>query len=240
MTGTGSRNAGFDRHLQKEFESMAQVKEQAGKSTTDARHVLPPLPYDFAALEPHIDAQTMQIHHGKHHQAYINNLNTALAKHPELNSTALEELLRGITSIPEDIRAAVRNNAGGHHNHSLFWTVMAPAGNGGGGEPAGALADAISKAFGGFAKLKEQLSAAATSQFGSGWGWLTVSNGKLEIAGRPNQDSPIMDNKTPILGVDVWEHAYYLKYQNRRPDYVAAWWNVVNWQEVARRYEAAL
>src|SRR5919204_2064654 len=168
-------------------------------TATEARHTLPKLPYDFAALEPHIDTQTMQIHHGKHHQAYVTNLNNALNKHPELLSKGLEDLLRGINSIPDDIRTAVRNNAGGHHNHSLFWTIMAPAGKGGGGEPTGALADAIKRTFGDFAKFKEQLSTAATSQFGSGWAWLTVSNGKLEVAGRPNQDSPVMDNKTPIL-----------------------------------------
>jgi len=220
---------------------MAQLKEQStAKASLEARHVLPQLPYDFAALEPHIDAQTMQIHHGKHHQAYITNLNNALNKHPELSSRSVEELLRGINAVPEDIRIAVRNHGGGHHNHSLFWTIMAPAGKGGGGEPTGALADAIRKTFGDFTKLKEQLGTAATSLFGSGWAWLTLAKGKLEVAGRPNQDSPLMDNKTPILGLDVWEHAYYLKYQNRRPDYVTAWWNVVNWQEVARRYEAAL
>jgi len=220
---------------------MAQLKEQStAKTSAEARHVLPQLPYDFAALEPHIDAQTMQIHHGKHHQAYTTNLNTALNKHPELSGKSVEELLRGISSVPEDIRTAVRNHGGGHHNHSLFWTIMAPAGKGGGGEPTGALADAIRKAFGDVAKFKEQLGTAATSHFGSGWAWLTLANGKLEVASRPNQDSPLMDNKTPILGLDVWEHAYYLKYQNRRPDYVTAWWNVVNWQEVARRYEAAL
>jgi Fe-Mn family superoxide dismutase len=219
---------------------MAQVKDQSPTGTAVARHQLPKLPYDFAALEPHIDAQTMQIHHGKHHQAYINNLNTALNKHPELLSKDVEELLRGIGSVPDDIRTTVRNNGGGHHNHSLFWTIMAPAGKGGGGEPSGKLADAIGRTFGDFAKFKEQLTTAATSQFGSGWAWLTVSNGKLEVAGRPNQDSPLMDNKTPILGLDVWEHAYYLKYQNRRPDYVTAWWNLVNWQEIARRFEAAL
>jgi Fe-Mn family superoxide dismutase len=220
---------------------MTQVKDQRGAGPTgETRHVLPELPYDFAALEPHIDAQTMQIHHGKHHQAYVTNLNNALSKHPELFAKSLDELLRGINSIPEDIRTTVRNNGGGHHNHSLFWTIMAPAGTGGGGEPSGRLADAIKRTFGEFAKFKEQLSTAATSQFGSGWAWLTVANGKLEVAGRPNQDSPLMDNKIPILGVDVWEHAYYLKYQNRRPEYVSAWWNVVNWQEVVRRYEAAL
>jgi len=220
---------------------MAQLKEQStAKASLEARHVLPQLPYDFAALEPHIDAQTMQIHHGKHHQAYITNLNNALNKHPELSGKIVEELLRGIKAVPEDIRTAVRNHGGGHHNHSLFWTIMAPAGKGGGAEPTGALADAIRKTFGDFTKFKEQLGTAATSLFGSGWAWLTLAKGKLEVAGRPNQDSPLMDNKTPILGLDVWEHAYYLKYQNRRPDYATAWWNVVNWQEVARRYEAAL
>ena len=204
-------------------------------TATEPRHTLPKLPYDFAALEPHIDAQTMQIHHGKHHQAYINNLNNALAKHPELLDKNVDELLRGISSVPEDIRTVVRNNGGGHHNHSLFWTIMAPAGHGGGGEPSGKLSDALKRTFGEFGKFKELFSTAATSQFGSGWAWLTVANGKLEIAGRPNQDSPVMDNKIPILGLDVWEHAYYLKYQNRRPDYLAAWWNVVNWDMVASK-----
>ena len=202
-------------------------------------HTLPALPYDFAALEPHIDTQTMQIHHGKHHQAYVNNLNGALDKHPELHTKGLEELLRGINTIPEDIRTVVRNNGGGHHNHSLFWTIMAPAGKGGGGEPAGKLADAITKTLGGFAKLKEQMAAAAVGRFGSGWAWLVTAGGKLEVINTANQDSPLMDGKTPILGLDVWEHAYYLKYQNRRPDYVAAWWNVVNWGEVGRRFTDA-
>ena len=202
-------------------------------------HTLPALPYDFAALEPHIDTQTMQIHHGKHHQAYVNNLNAALDKHAELHKKTLEELLRGINTIPEDIRTAVRNNAGGHHNHSLFWTIMAPAGKGGGGEPAVALADAIKKTFGDFTKFKEQIAGAAISRFGSGWAWLTVAGGKLEVSSTANQDSPLMDGKVPVLGLDVWEHAYYLKYQNRRPDYIAAWWNVVNWTEVGKRFEAA-
>ena len=202
-------------------------------------HTLPALPYDFAALEPHIDAQTMQIHHGKHHQAYVNNLNGALDKHPELHQKTLEDLLKNINTIPEDIRTVVRNNGGGHHNHSLFWTIMAPAGKGGGGEPSGKLADAVTKALGGFAKLKEQLTAAATGRFGSGWAWLVAAGGKLEVLSTPNQDSPVMDGKTPLLGLDVWEHAYYLKYQNRRPDYVAAWWNVVNWTEVGRRFTEA-
>jgi len=202
------------------------------------KHTLPPLPYDYAALEPHIDALTMQIHHDKHHQAYVNNLNAALDKHPELYEKTLEELLRGINGVPEDIRTAVRNNGGGHHNHSLFWTIMAPAGTGG-GEPSGTLADAIKKTFGGFAPFKEQLSTAGTTRFGSGWAWLAVAGGKLEVFSTANQDSPLMDGKIPMLGLDVWEHAYYLKYQNRRPEYVAAWWNVVNWTEVAKRYEAA-
>ncbi len=199
-------------------------------------HTLPPLPYDVAALEPHIDAQTMQIHHGKHHQAYVNNLNAALDKHPELHDKSLEDLLKGINSVPEDIRTAVRNNAGGHHNHSLFWTIMGPKA---GGEPAGKLADAITKQLGGFAKFKETFANAGTTRFGSGWAWLLAGAGKLEIISTANQDSPLMDGKNPILGLDVWEHAYYLKYQNRRPDYIAAWWNVVNWGAVAQRFDAA-
>ena len=221
---------------------MTKVKERTVGHTAKEpimAHTLPALPYDFAALEPSIDAQTMQIHHDKHHQAYVNNLNAALDKHPDLHKKSLEELLRGITSVPEDIRTAVRNNAGGHHNHSLFWTIMAPTGKGGGGEPAGSLADAIKKTFGDFTKLKEQVATAGATRFGSGWAWLAVTGGKLEVFSTANQDSPLMDSKTPILGLDVWEHAYYLKYQNRRPDYIAAWWNVVNWPEVAKRYEAA-
>jgi Fe-Mn family superoxide dismutase len=206
-------------------------------------HTLPALPYDFAALEPHIDAQTMQIHHGKHHQAYLTNLNAALDKHPELHQKSLEELLRGISAVPDDIRTAVRNHGGGHHNHSLFWTVMAPAGKGGGGEPTGKLADAIGKTLGGLAKLKEQLGAAAIARFGSGWAWLVTTpggdGGKLDVISSANQDSPLLEGKTPLLGLDVWEHAYYLKYQNRRPDYVSAWWNVVNWAEVGRRFTEA-
>jgi superoxide dismutase, Fe-Mn family len=198
-------------------------------------YTLPALPYDFGALEPHIDAQTMQIHHGKHHQAYVNNLNAALDKHPELHKKTLEELLGNISAVPEDIRTAVRNNAGGHHNHSLFWTIMAPSA---GGAPSGTLGDAIKTTFGDFAKLKEAISTAGTTRFGSGWAWLAVANGKLEVYSTANQDSPLMDGKTPILGLDVWEHAYYLKYQNRRPDYIGAWWNVVNWPEVQKRFDA--
>ncbi len=194
---------------------------------------LPPLPYDFAALEPHIDAKTMEIHHGKHHQTYVNNLNAAIEKAPELAGKSLDDLMRGINSVPEAARAAVRNNGGGHWNHSLFWQIMAP---GAGGEPAGALASAITSAFGDFAKFKEQFGAAGVARFGSGWVWLVNDGGKLSITSTPNQDNPLMEGKTAILGLDVWEHAYYLKYQNKRPDYMAAWWNVVSWKEVEKRY----
>ncbi|HEX4599754.1 MAG TPA: superoxide dismutase [Gemmatimonadales bacterium] len=203
------------------------------------KHALPPLPYEYGALEPHIDRQTMEIHHTKHHQAYVNNLNAALDKHPELRGKTLEALLRDINGVPEDIRTAVRNNGGGHHNHSLFWTVMAAAAQGGGGEPAGALADAIKRTFGDAAALKQQLTTAAATRFGSGWAWLTLNGSQLAVSSTANQDSPLMDGAVPLLGLDVWEHAYYLKYQNRRPDYIAAWWNVVNWPEVGRRYGAA-
>jgi Fe-Mn family superoxide dismutase len=196
---------------------------------------LPPLPYDFGALEPHIDALTMEIHHDRHHQTYINNVNAALEKHPELGSKTVEELLSGISSVPEDIRTVVRNNGGGHFNHSLFWEIMGP---GGGGEPTGAIGDAIKSTFGDYATFKDTLSKAAIGQFGSGWGWLVKdAGGRLEIVARPNQDSPLMDGLTPILGVDVWEHAYYLKYQNKRPDYVAAWFNTINWAAVNKRLQ---
>ena len=198
-------------------------------------HELPPLPYAFDALEPHIDARTMEIHHDKHHAAYVSNLNKALEGHADLQSLGLEELLRRIDRVPEAIRGAVRNHGGGHANHSLFWQVMGP----GGGAPSGALAKAIDGAFGGLAGLKEKLSAAAMGQFGSGWGWLVVTGKALEVIARPNQDSPLMEGKVPLLGVDVWEHAYYLKYQNRRADYLAAWWNTVRWDAVAARYAAA-
>ena len=195
---------------------------------------LPKLPYDFNALEPHIDARTMEIHHDKHHQAYVNNLNSAIQKHPELEKKSLEDLLKDLSSVPEDIRAAVRNNGGGHFNHSLFWEIMSPKG---GGEPSGKLADALKKAFGDFAAFKEKLSTTAVGQFGSGWGWLCKDkSGGLSVVSTPNQDNPISNGLTAILGVDVWEHAYYLNYQNRRPDYVAAWWNVINWEEVAKRF----
>jgi superoxide dismutase, Fe-Mn family len=199
-------------------------------------HELPKLPYAYTALEPHIDARTMEIHHTKHHQAYINNLNAALEKAPELKQKSLEDLLRGIQQVPEAIRTAVRNHGGGHANHTLFWQVMAPKA---GGQPGGPLGDAIVKTFGGFDAFKEQFGAAAAARFGSGWAWLVAKDGKLSVESTANQDSPLMEGKTPILGLDVWEHAYYLHYQNRRPDYIAAWWNVVHWDEVARRYEAA-
>ena len=196
-------------------------------------HQLPALPYDFAALEPHIDAQTMQIHHGKHHQAYVTNLNAALEKHPELAAKSVEDLLGNLSAVPEDVRPAVRNNGGGHLNHTHFWTWMAP---GAGGAPTGALADAIKSAFGSFDAFKEAFGKAGVGRFGSGWAWLIDTGGTLSIESTPNQDNPIMDGKKAILGLDVWEHAYYLKYQNRRPDYISAWWNVVNWAEVAKGY----
>jgi Fe-Mn family superoxide dismutase len=197
---------------------------------------LPDLPYPHDALTPYIDAQTMEIHHGKHHAAYVNNLNAALEKHPELANKSLEELVRNPNSLPEDIRTAVRNNGGGHYNHSLFWRMMAPKA---GGEPTGELAQAINQAFGGFAAFKEQFEKAGMTRFGSGWAWLGVQNGKLAIISMPNQDAPLMEGLQPILGVDVWEHAYYLKYQNRRNEYLSNWWNVVNWNEVNRLYSEA-
>lgn len=196
-------------------------------------HELPKLPYAFDALEPHIDARTMEIHHGKHHQAYVDNLNKALGAHPDLQAKPLENLLREIDTLPEGIRAAVRNHGGGHANHSLFWSVMAP---GAGGEPDGPLGQALAKEFGGFPAFKEKLTNTAAGQFGSGWGWLVLNSGRLEIVAKPNQDSPLMEGKVPVLGVDVWEHAYYLKYQNRRADYLSAWWNTVNWSEVGKRF----
>jgi Fe-Mn family superoxide dismutase len=196
---------------------------------------LPKLPYGHNALEPHIDARTMEIHHGKHHQAYINNVNAALENHSDLASKSVEDLVAGLAAVPESIRGAVRNNGGGHANHSLFWTVMSPAG---GGEPSGELGEAIKSTFGDFGTFKDQFSKAAATRFGSGWAWLVVGGGKLSVTSTANQDSPLTDSQTPILGLDVWEHAYYLNYQNRRPDYVAAWWNVVNWEEVAKRFTA--
>jgi superoxide dismutase, Fe-Mn family len=204
--------------------------------TVAVAHTLPSLPYAYDALEPHIDAKTMEIHHTKHHAAYVNNLNAAIEKAPEISGRTLDELLSGINSVPEAVRTAVRNNGGGHWNHSLFWQLMAPKA---GSEPSGSLADAIRKGFGDFAKFKEQFAAAAAARFGSGWVWLVRSGDRLTITSTPNQDNPLMDGRPArdiLLGLDVWEHAYYLKYQNRRPDYVAAWWNVVNWPSVAKRY----
>ena len=195
-------------------------------------HQLPPLPYDFAALEPHIDAQTMQIHHGKHHAAYVNNLNAALEKHPDLQSKSAEDLIRGLSTVPEEIRTAVRNNGGGHVNHTMFWQIMGP---GKGGAPTGRIAEAIKSAFGSFDAFKEQMNKAGGARFGSGWVWLVEANGKLAVESTANQDNPMMEGKKPIFGIDVWEHAYYLKYQNRRPDYLAAWWNVANWDEINKR-----
>lgn len=200
-------------------------------------YTLPALPYAFDALEPHIDARTMEIHHGKHHNTYITNVNKALEAHPDLAAKSVEDLIKDLNAVPEAVRTAVRNNGGGHANHSLFWTVMAPKA---GGEPGGDLAAAINRDLGGFATFREKFAAAGTTRFGSGWAWLVAKGGKLEVLSTPNQDSPLMDGSgTPLLGLDVWEHAYYLNYQNRRPDYIAAFWNVVNWAEVARRFQAA-
>jgi len=199
-------------------------------------HTLPALPYDYAALEPHIDEQTMRIHHDKHHAAYVNNLNAALESHPSLQALGIEALIGNLSAVPEAARGAVRNNGGGHYNHTLFWDLMAP---GGATAPAGKLADAINAACGSFDAFKEQFAKAGLGRFGSGWAWLVkAADGKVAIESTPNQDSPVMDGKFPVLGCDVWEHAYYLKYQNRRADYLAAWWNVVNWTVAGRRYDS--
>lgn len=197
---------------------------------------LPALPYANNALEPHIDALTMEIHHDRHHNTYVTNLNAALEKAPDLQGKSIEELLTDLNAVPEAIRTAVRNNGGGHANHTLFWEVIGPNG---GGAPTGALAAAIDSELGGFEKFKEDFAAAATTRFGSGWAWLVVKDGKLAVTSTPNQDNPISEGATPILGLDVWEHAYYLNYQNKRPDYIKAFWNVVNWEEVGKRYESA-
>jgi superoxide dismutase, Fe-Mn family len=199
-------------------------------------YTLPALPYAYDALEPHFDARTMEIHHTKHHQAYINNANAKLEAHPALAALPVETLISDLTKVPEDIRMVIRNNAGGHANHSLFWTIMAP---GAGGNPTGDVAAGIHAKFGTYESFKEKFTAAATTRFGSGWAWLVVSKGELEVTSTPNQDSPLMEGKTPILGLDVWEHAYYLNYQNRRPDYITAFYNVINWTEVNRRLAAA-
>lgn len=204
-------------------------------------HSVPQLPYAFDALEPHIDARTMEIHHDKHHAAYVNKLNEAIAGKPNLESKSIEELISNLAAVPENIRGAVRNHGGGHYNHTLFWTIMKPKG---GGTPKGDLADAIKNDFGSFEVFKEKFSTAAATRFGSGWAWLCVSSGKLCVCSTPNQDNPLMDiaecKGIPVLGLDVWEHAYYLKYQNRRPDYIAAFWNVINWNAVTERYKAVL
>ncbi|MGG1664301.1 superoxide dismutase [Brevibacillus sp. NRS-1366] len=199
-------------------------------------HQLPALPYAHDALEPHIDAQTMEIHHGRHHATYVNNLNAALEAHADLQGKSVEELISNLDALPEGIRTAVRNNGGGHANHTLFWEILSPNG---GGAPTGELADAINAAFGSFDNFKAEFAKAATTRFGSGWAWLTAEGGKVAITSTPNQDSPVMEGKKPILGLDVWEHAYYLRYQNKRPDYIGAFWNVVNWDEVSKRFAAA-
>jgi superoxide dismutase, Fe-Mn family len=197
---------------------------------------LPQLPYAYDALEPNIDKETMNIHHTKHHNTYVTNLNNALEGNEELLSKTVEEVVSNLDAVPEAARTAVRNNGGGHANHSLFWQIISPNG---GGEPTGELADAISSKFGSYDSFKEEFAKAATTRFGSGWAWLAVNNGELEVTSTPNQDSPLMEGKTPILGLDVWEHAYYLKYQNRRPEYINSFWNVVNWDEVSKRFTAA-
>jgi Fe-Mn family superoxide dismutase len=197
---------------------------------------LPPLPYDYAALEPYIDEATMKLHHDKHHQTYVTNLNGAVDKHPELGTKTPEELIKDLAAIPEDVRKVVQNSGGGHVNHTMFWEIMKP---GGGGEPQGELAEAIKSAFGDFESFKKTFNETTAKQFGSGWGWLVYKGGKLEILTTANQDNPLSQGLYPILGNDVWEHAYYLKYQNKRPDYLAAWWNTVNWEKIAERFETA-
>ncbi|EMF0278379.1 superoxide dismutase [Enterococcus faecium] len=199
-------------------------------------YTLPDLPYAYDALEPYIDEETMHLHHDKHHNTYVTNLNAAIEKYPELGEKTIEELLSDMDAIPTDIKTAVRNNGGGHANHSFFWEIMAPNA---GGEPTGEIKEAINEAFGDFSSFKEEFKKAAAGRFGSGWAWLVMENGKLAITSTANQDSPLMEGKTPILGLDVWEHAYYLKYKNVRPDYITAFWNVINWDEVNKRFEAA-
>lgn len=199
-------------------------------------HELPALPYDYSALEPTIDAATMKLHHDMHHAAYVKNLNAALEKHPNLQSKSAEDLIRDLNALPEDIRGAVRNNGGGHVNHSMFWKIMKPNG---GGEPTGAIAQAITKAFGSFGDLKTKFNDAGAKQFGSGWAWVVLKGGELQVMSTANQDNPISQGLQPIFGNDVWEHAYYLKYNNRRPEYLTAWWSVINWDEVNKRYDQA-
>lgn len=209
---------------------------QAAAPAPDGPYKLPPLAYEFSALEPHIDARTMEIHHNKHHQAYIDNANRLLADQPELAKLSPEDLLKNLDKAPESIRTGLRNNVGGHVNHSLFWLMMSPKG---GGKPSGELAEAIDKKFGSFEEFQKQFNEAATKRFGSGWAWLVLKDGKMEIISSANQDAPVMDGLVPLLGLDVWEHAYYLKYQNRRPDYIKEWWNVVNWDFVSEQFKKA-
>jgi superoxide dismutase, Fe-Mn family len=217
-------------------DSTAHVVVAHGVAAAEPPQTLPPLPYPTAALEPHIDARTMALHHGKHHQAYIDNLNEALEKAPELAKKSLEELLVNLDSVPENIRTDIRNNGGGHINHTQFWTLMSPKAGGG---PTGAIAEALNSTFGSFDKFKELFNEAASSRFGSGWAWLSDDNGKLVVHSTPNQDTPSMEGKRAIIGLDVWEHAYYLDYQNRRPDYITSWWNTITWDEVVSRYTSA-
>jgi Fe-Mn family superoxide dismutase len=217
---------------------MSALRQTAFAQAAPVGFTLPPLPYAYDALEPSIDEQTMKIHHDKHHQTYITNLNTALQTHPELQGKSIESLLKGLDTLPEDVKVAVRNQGGGHFNHTMFWNIMGP---GKGGEPTGELAQAITAAFGSFSNFKEAFTKAAIGRFGSGWAWLSVDgNKKLVLENLPNQDCPLSIGKTPILGLDVWEHAYYLKYKNVRPDYVKAWWTVVNWDAVSKNYQAAM
>jgi Fe-Mn family superoxide dismutase len=215
---------------------MAQQQAATPQKEGPLAHVLPPLPYAFDALEPYIDKQTMEIHHGKHHGAYVNNLNKALEGHADLQALSIDELMKSLDRVPEAIRTAVRNNGGGHWNHSMFWKIMK---KGGGGEPTGAFADALKASFGSFADFKGKFAQAGVGRFGSGWAWVIVKDGKLAIESTPNQDNPLMAGGKAVMGLDVWEHAYYLKYQNRRPDYIEAWWNVVNWEEIGNNYAAA-
>jgi Fe-Mn family superoxide dismutase len=214
---------------------MAQQATSSSKEGSVA-HVVPPLPYAFDALEPYIDKMTMEIHHDKHHGAYVTNLNKALEGHADLQALSIEDLLTHLDRVPENIRTAVRNNGGGHMNHSMFWKIMK---KGGGGEPKGKIAEAIKSSFGSFADFKTKFSQAGVTRFGSGWSWLFVKDGKLTVESMPNQDNPVMSGAKPVMGLDVWEHAYYLKYQNKRPDYIEAWWNVVNWDEIEKNLAAA-
>lgn len=229
----------LDSHASAEKAPISQTTppgNTGGTNQTQNVYSVPPLPYAYDALEPHIDQATMQFHHDKHHAAYVKNLNAALDKHPELKSKPVEEMLRNLNSVPTDIRQMVRNNGGGHVNHSMFWQIMKPQG---GGEPTGAIAKAINQNFGSFAAFKKQFNEAGAGRFGSGWVWLVRNKGKLEVMTTANQDSPLSEGKYPIMGNDVWEHAYYLKYQNRRPDYLDAWWNVLNWDEINKRFATA-